>query len=153
MNTQTINGKEYTEIDGCFIPCDMVNENQPIKRPQDVLHFVSEYKAKEQEYFIVLTLDSSNKLIKKHEITKGLVNRSLAHSREVFRPSIIDNACYIMLVHNHPSGDLSISQADMATTNRLVEASKIIGIPIVDHLIVSKEGFVSIREDSPQYFM
>ena len=153
MDIQVINNHKYVKVDECFIPYDLVQEKPTVTSPSDIFPFVSEYRTKKQEYFILLTLDGSNRLVEKHEITKGLANKSLVHPREVFKPAILDNACHIVLVHNHPSGSLAISKADMATTERLVEASKIMGIPVLDHIIVSVEGSVSIREENPECFL
>ena len=147
-----INGKDYVEINNCFIPADMVKEPKPINGPDGIFPIVSEYATKDQEYFILLTLNGNNSLIKKHEITKGLVNQSLAHPREIFRAAIIDNACYVIMVHNHPSGSLEISESDAMTTKRMVEAGKLLGIPVLDHVIISVTGSKSIRREMSNLF-
>ncbi len=85
-------------------------------------------------------------------ITVGLANQSQIHPREVFRPAILDAAVSILIAHNHPSGNLEPSEADLVATRRLVEVSKTIGIPVLDHVIVSQQGFLSIREKFPGYF-
>jgi DNA repair protein RadC len=91
-------------------------------------------------------------VIKKHVVTVGLVNQSQIHPRETFRSALIDNATSILLAHNHPSGVMEASESDLAATRRLVEASKILGIPVLDHLIVGGAGFLSIRERYTAYF-
>ena len=101
---------------------------------------------------MVLTLDGNNQLISNHIVTVGLVNQSQIHPRETFRCAILHNAVSIMIAHNHPSGNLEPSESDLAATRRLCESGKTLGIPLLDHLIVSSEGFVSLRERYPAYF-
>jgi DNA repair protein RadC len=105
-----------------------------------------------QECVVVLTLDGNNQVIKSHTITRGLANQSQIHPRETFYPAIHDRAVSILVAHNHPSGNLEPSEADLIATRRLVEVSKTLGIPVLDHLIVAEGGFLSIREKYPAYF-
>jgi len=123
-----------------------------IKRPGDAIPLLASLKKSIQEEFVVLTLDSASKVINIHFITKGLVNENQVHPRETFCPAIQDRAVAILLAHNHPSGSLVPSLADRYTTKRMVEVSKTMGISIVDHLILSSQGFVSLREEYPEYF-
>lgn len=109
--------------------------------PQDVSKALSEYAKAEQEHFIVLTLDGNHGVINKHIITKGLVNRTLTHPREVFRPAIADNACAIIIAHNHPSGSTSPSDEDRSITKRILDAGEIVGIPVLDHIIVGDDMY------------
>ena len=107
------------------------------------------YCTAQQEHFIVITLDSAMKMIGSHVITKGLVNRTLVHPREVFRPAILDNAVSICLGHNHPgsgSGGLEPSADDLECTARLKKAGALIGIPVVDHIILGYGGYHSMAE-------
>ena len=90
-----------------------------------------------KEHFLVLTLDGSHKPIQTHLITTGTINRSLVHPREVFRPAILDNATALIVAHNHPSGNLSPSSEDLEVTRRLKQAGDIIGIPLLDHVILT----------------
>jgi DNA repair protein RadC len=76
----------------------------------------------------------------------GLLNHSLVHPREVFADAITDRAASIICIHNHPSGSLEPSSQDIAITNQLKEAGSLIGIQLIDHIIVSKNGHVSMRE-------
>jgi DNA repair protein RadC len=89
-----------------------------------------------QESLFAITLDSKNKAINVHEVTRGLVDKSSSHPREVFRAAIIDNASRVVLAHNHPSGDPTPSRADLQATQKLVNAGQIIGIELLDHVIV-----------------
>jgi DNA repair protein RadC len=99
-----------------------------------------------QEVFKVLLLDSANHLQSDVTITTGILNSSLVHPREVFRQAILEPAASIILLHNHPSGNPEPSAEDIQITRQLVEASKIIGIPIHDHIIVALDSFTSFAE-------
>jgi len=90
-----------------------------------------------QEAFVVLTLNAKNNVIDKHMVTLGLIDASLVHPREVFKRAIMDDAASIILVHNHPSGDITPSAEDIRVTNQLIAAGKILDIQVIDHVIVS----------------
>ena len=123
-----------------------------IRKPNDALPFLAQIRTLEQECVMVLTLDGNNQVINTHIATMGLANQSQIHPRETYKWAIRSNAVSIMIAHNHPSGNLEPSESDLVATRRLVEVSKTIGIPLLDHLIVSSEGFVSLRERYPAYF-
>ena len=99
-----------------------------------------------QEEFHIVSLDTKHKPIRSHLITKGTLDASLVHPREVFRPAITDSASAVLLVHNHPSGDATPSREDFQVTSRLTDAGKLIGISVLDHIVVARENAVSIRE-------
>lgn len=99
-----------------------------------------------QEEFHIVTLNTKHLPINTHLITRGTLDASLVHPREVFRPAIRDSASAIILVHNHPSGDATPSREDHQVTERLTEAGKLLGITVLDHVVVAYEGSVSIRE-------
>lgn len=99
-----------------------------------------------QEVFGVLILNIKNKIVAVHEVSRGALNSSLVHPREVFKPAVLHNAASIICFHNHPSGDPEPSKEDIEITNRLVEAGKIMGIEILDHIIVGDDGYVSLKE-------
>jgi len=100
----------------------------------------------QQEEFWLITLDTKNQFIAKHQITVGTLRNSLVHPREVFRPAIKDSANCIIVVHNHPSGDPTPSDMDISVTERLESAAEIIGIPVLDHIVVAREKCISIQE-------
>jgi DNA repair protein RadC len=77
----------------------------------------------------------------------GTLNQSIVHPREVFRPAIQDNAAGIIISHNHPSGTLEASRSDVQITQRLKEVSKLVGIELLDHVIISKEGYYSFSDE------
>ena len=99
-----------------------------------------------QEVFGILVLNIKNKIVAVHEISRGILNSSMVHPREVFKPAILHNAAAIVCFHNHPSGDPEPSKDDILITHRLVEAGKIMGIEVFDHIIVGDNGYVSLKE-------
>ncbi|MBI5216630.1 MAG: DNA repair protein RadC [Ignavibacteriae bacterium] len=108
--------------------------------------FMSKMQNLKQEEFFIVMLDSANHFIREQKITSGTLNSSLAHPREVFRPAIAEPAASIILLHNHPSGNPEPSSEDMQITKQLVEAGKIIGIPVHDHIIIAGHTFTSFAE-------
>ena len=97
-----------------------------------------------QEVFGILILNVKNKIVAVHEISRGALNTSIIHPREVFKPAVLHNAAAIICFHNHPSGDTEPSREDIETTKRLVEAGKIMGIEVLDHIIVGEEDYASL---------
>ena len=115
-----------------------------IDSPEKAVEQLADIRDKKQEYFVCLTLDGANRLIAKRVITIGTLTSSLVHPREVFADAITDRAASIIVAHNHPSGTLTPSSADSEVTQRLEEAGLVLGIKLVDHLIVSSSGHLSI---------
>jgi len=97
-----------------------------------------------KEYFIAVFLDSKNKVIKDEVISIGTLNSSLVHPREVFKEAIKNSANSIILVHNHPSGNVEPSDEDHRVNKVLVETGNLVGIKVLDHLIVGGEKFISL---------
>ncbi len=120
------------------------SEQPVIDSPDKAADQLSDIRDKKQEYFVCLTLDGANRLISKRIITIGTLTSSLVHPREVFAEAISDRAASIIVAHNHPSGNLQSSDADRQVTERLKEAGVLLGINLVDHIIVTSKGFVSI---------
>ena len=104
--------------------------------------FINSY----QESFVVLFLDTKNKLIKKEEIFKGTISSSTIHPREIFKLAVKHSAYSIIVVHNHPSGNSMPSQADIELTDKLMESGKLLGIPIIDHIIIGYNNFYSFYD-------
>jgi len=117
-----------------------------ISSPADILPLVSFLSGKKQEHFICITLNGANELIQTRTITMGLLNHSLVHPREVFADAITDRAASIICVHNHPSGTLDPSSQDIAITRQLADAGTLVGIRLLDHLIVTDSGWLSMKE-------
>lgn len=112
---------------------------------------VAEYLQKsiggeKKEHFVMLSLDTRNNLIKISDISVGTLNASIVHPREVFKEAIQSSAAQIVIAHNHPSENPEASPEDVALTRRLEEAAKIFGIELLDHVIVTKDNFSSLRE-------
>ena len=109
---------------------------------------------REQEDFHVLCLDTKNGLLGMRCVTTGLVDRTQIHPREVFRDAIRENCTRLLLVHNHPSGDPTPSVQDIAATRQLVEAGKIVGIEVLDHIVLGRrtpnrtKDWLSFREEN-----
>jgi DNA repair protein RadC len=117
----------------------------------DALQFCREHFARlasdaAQEEFHVVCLGTRNQVVGTHRISVGILDRSLIHPREVFRPAIKDAAKAVLLVHNHPSGDPTPSDDDLTLTTRLEEAGRTLGIGVLDHVVVARHGATSIRE-------
>ena len=98
------------------------------------------------EVFKVLLLDNANHLLRDADISVGILNCSLVHPREVFRVAIVEPAAGIIVLHNHPSGNPEPSGEDIQITRQLVDAGKIIGIPVHDHLIIAGQNYTSFAE-------
>jgi len=127
---------------------EQILEKLTLKSPKLVGEFLQKYIGREKkEHFIVLSLDSRNKLIKVSNISIGTINQSLVHPREVFKEAIEVSASHIIIAHNHPSENLVASPEDVALTRRLEEAAKIIGIDLLDHVIVTRDKYLSLRGD------
>ena len=99
------------------------------------------------EVFRVLLLDARHRLIRKVTVSKGTISASIVHPREVFRPAIVASAAAMIVVHNHPSGDPEPSRDDVELTKRLVRAGELLGIPVLDHLVVVRSGFLSLKRE------
>ncbi len=111
-------------------------------------YLAGELRYEQQEHFIALMLDSRRHLIRRCTISKGTINRTMVHPRDVFREAITSNAASIILAHNHPSGDVSPSKLDRELTRELVNAGDAMHIPITDHLIIGTGStpYYSFRE-------
>ena len=124
-----------------------IKKNPVITTANRVYEYLHEYHHLDREHFIAITLDGSSRVINTHTISIGTLNQSLVHPREVFYPAIQDRAAAIIIAHNHPSGQLFPSRADKQVTTRLKDAGKLIGIDIVDHIILTPDGFYSFQDE------
>lgn len=118
-----------------------------ITQPEHVLPLLADIVNKQQEYFVCISLNGANEVIEKRLVTVGLLNNCQVHPREVFADVITDRAASVIFAHNHPSGELTPSQSDIKIQEQLMEAGKILGINIIDHIIVSKRGYYSFQAD------
>lgn len=119
-----------------------------IKSPDDAAALVmEEMRCLDREHFRVLLLNTKNQVVGVDEVSVGTLNYSAVHPRELFRRAIKRSAASVILVHNHPSGDPTPSREDIEITGRLVEAGRIIGIQVLDHIIVGEKRFVSLKAE------
>jgi DNA repair protein RadC len=116
-----------------------------IREPEDVARlFQSRLRDLQVEEFHLLALDSQSQVIREVLVTRGLLNSSLVHPREVFRAAIAEAAAGIIVVHNHPSGDPTPSVEDRSVTRQLAEAGRLLDLPLYDHVIIAGDRFVSL---------
>ena len=148
-NTFGLGSAKACEISACFELGRRLLQNKQsalILEPKDVWNELKDIRDHKKEHFVTFFLDARNQEIKREIISIGSLNANLVHPREVFEPAIRHLAAQIIIAHNHPSGDTEPSEEDLGITKRLVEASKILGIDILDHVIVAKTGHFSFKE-------
>jgi DNA repair protein RadC len=120
-----------------------------IKSPNDVFLYSRHlFAGLKKEQFLVLLLDTKNKVLRHDVVSVGTLDSSLVHPREVFRPALREGCSSVILVHNHPSGDPCPSDEDLDVTAKLVDAGKILGISVLDHVIVGFDSFWSWKHDT-----
>jgi DNA repair protein RadC len=116
-----------------------------IDSPEKTYRMFKELSEEPQEHFYALYLDNKNQVLAYRLISIGTVNETIIHPRDVFSGAVLVNAVSIILIHNHPSGELQSSREDLAVTERLREGGKILGIAILDHIIIGN-GYMSFRD-------
>ncbi|MEK6959982.1 MAG: DNA repair protein RadC [Nanoarchaeota archaeon] len=120
-------------------------QGKPIKTAKDVFeHCSPKLSSSDREHFMILHLDTKNRVIKDEIVSVGALTGTIAHPREVFKSAIKESAHSVILVHNHPSGDPTPSDEDLKMTERLLEAGEILGIKVLDHVIIGKGAWYSI---------
>jgi DNA repair protein RadC len=123
------------------------SEVRTIASPHDAYQLLRDWlEPRDRECFAIVLLDTRSKVIGLHLVSIGSLNASIVHPRECFKPAILANASAILLAHNHPSGDASPSQEDLAITSRLKQAGELLGIAVLDHLVIGDGTFVSLKE-------
>jgi len=123
------------------------DERYQIRAPSDAANLLSPLIAhQEQEHFVLLYLDTRNRVLDRETLYKGSLNTSLVRTGEVFRGAVRRNCAGIIVAHNHPSGDPTPSAEDIALTRRLVDAGKLLEVELLDHVIIGHNRFVSLRE-------
>lgn len=122
-------------------------ESRKITNPEQAYNIVKSFIGNtDREYFIVMNLNTRNEPCSVEICTIGSLDKTIVHPREVFKSAIITNANKIILFHTHPSNSIEPSSTDLDTTQKLMEASKIIQIPILDHIIIGESGFFSFKQ-------
>jgi len=137
------------EIVACFELGRRLLQNKQsvlLLSPQDVWDQLKDIRDNKKEHFVIFFLDARNQEIKREIISVGSLNANLVHPREVFEPAVRHLAAHIIIAHNHPAGDPSPSQEDSDITKQLVDAGKLLGIDVKDHVIVSKTNHFSFKE-------
>ena len=119
-----------------------------VRTPQDAASILAGFLAGvDREHFVLMCLDTKNKVNALNVVSVGTLNGAMVHPREVFKPAILANAAAVILGHNHPSGDTTPSREDKKIVKRLAEVGKILGIEVLDSLIIGDDGdFVSFKE-------
>lgn len=129
---------------------DLISERHAppyrIGGPGDAYTVLKRYANARTERFLVVLLNGAHDVISTRIITVGLLNKTIVHCREVFRPAIVENAAALLLSHNHPSNRLDPSSQDLDITKRLQDAGELLGTPVLDHLIIGRCGFYSMVE-------
>ena len=115
-------------------------------KPKEIWEELKDLRDLKKEHFVIFYLDSRNQEIKREIISVGSLNANLVHPREVFEPAVRHLAAQVILAHNHPSGDPEPSEDDLEITKQLTESGKILGIKVIDHIIITKTGFISFKE-------
>lgn len=121
---------------------------EKIMSPEPIYKIATEglkLQEKAEESLYLVTLDAANQVTGLFEVSRGSLNASIVHPREVFKRAILQNANSIILVHNHPSGNVEPSKEDIEITERLIEAGKLLNIPVLDHIIIGDGDYTSLR--------
>ncbi|HAH05863.1 MAG TPA: hypothetical protein DCM05_04925 [Elusimicrobia bacterium] len=114
--------------------------------PARIWERLEPYRGKKKEHFVAFYLNACNRLLREEVVSIGTLTASLVHPREVFGPALECSAAGVVVSHNHPSGDLRPSPDDRETTRRLCAAGRLLGIPVLDHVLVAEGGYLSFRE-------
>ena len=120
--------------------------NDSALSPLQVALKCKDIRGKKKEHFCVFFLDTQNRIIGRETVSIGTLNASLVHPRECFRTAILKNSAAVIFIHNHPSGSLEPSNEDIAVTRRLVDAGKLLGIEVLDHVIITRDSHTSFKE-------
>jgi DNA repair protein RadC len=118
-----------------------------IRNAHDVFDYLSELRSLPKEQMRGLYLNSHSRIIRDEVISVGTVGANFVHPREVFRPALESSAVAVVIAHNHPSGEATPSPEDIEITQRLIQAGKLMGIRVLDHVIITKDSFTSVKAD------
>jgi DNA repair protein RadC len=118
-----------------------------ISEPIDVLPLVTHWSDRPQEHFLVLSLNGAHEVLRLRVVSRGILDRTIVHPREVFVDPLSDRAAAIVCAHNHPSGNIEPSPEDRELTRRLKESGELLGIPLLDHVIFAENGYYSFLEN------
>lgn len=149
MQTETVRLRELTvrysvrkDSDG-----QSVMIGRALSSPQDAAStFMTLLQDEPGEVFAMLCLTTKHRVIAYHEVSRGTLDATLVHPREVFKAALLANAAAVIICHNHPSGDPSPTIDDLDVTRRLVSTGELLGIPVLDHIVVGDGRYVSFKE-------
>jgi DNA repair protein RadC len=125
----------------------MEKKQEKVESPEEAVLQFLDYRDKKREYFLTLNLDNQNQIIGRHVISRGTIDQSAVYIQEIIRPVLFDYASGIILGHNHPGGDPEPSSQDIALTNKIKEATQILNLRLLDHIIVARYGHFSFQEN------
>jgi DNA repair protein RadC len=149
MQLKGVSDATATKLVALFELASRKFQNQEvIDTAEKATALVPELRTAKQEHLVVLSLDGANRLIEKRVISIGTLNSSLVHPREVFADAITDRAASIVVIHNHPSGTLEPSNADLEITKRLKQSGELLGVKLLDHLIITRTEHFSFTDDN-----
>ncbi len=117
-----------------------------VRGPEQIYELTRDIRAANREHFVGFYLNSRHQVLRRDIISIGSLNASIVHPREVYLPAIALSAASLVLAHNHPSGDPTPSEEDLAITRRLHDAGRLLGIELVDHVVVARDAYASFRE-------
>ena len=154
MTTKEMFSEILKRLDGTRLPVAILRETTPqlefpatIRCPQDIHALLHEEMAHaQQEMLVLLCLNAKNHVTWKGILFVGTLNSSVIHSREIFRHAIEQSAASIIIAHNHPSGQAEPSAEDIKCSQQIAEAGKLLNIPLLDHVVIGSQGFVSMKE-------
>lgn len=145
VNIYSLEG-ENTLVKEKGLNCPVAEAKSP-REIADILHHAVRLDCKAEEYMYMLAFNTKMNLLGLFEISHGTVNETMLSPREIYIRALLCGATSIILAHNHPSGDLCPSEADIITTKHIRDAGKLLNIPLMDHVIVSREGVFSMLEE------
>ena len=136
-----------SELMDMLAVAESVTATARIAMPEDVVPLLAKYRNLETEGFFVVCLDGAQNVIETVQVSQGLLNKTIVHPREVYRLAIKLNCASIIVAHNHPSGNLAPSKEDREITGRLKQAGDVVGVQLLDHVIISSNGFYSFLSE------
>lgn len=126
-----------------------LKSDEPLETCDDLINFMSkQMKALDREHLAVINLDVKNRPLNVSTVSIGTLSEALVSGREIFKTAILSNAASIILYHNHPSGDVMPSKADIAMTRNMIKCGKLLNIPVLDHVIIGPNGYYSFRKQN-----
>jgi DNA repair protein RadC len=147
-------GMILREAEVVYRPGKRIDAPRKVRSSYDASEVLKGYGLadKTQEHFVVLYLNSKHMILGVQTVAMGSLNEVTVHPREVFRGAIMAGAAAVIIAHNHPSGDTDPSTDDMRITQRMIEVGKLVGIPVLDHIVVGEPRHYSFAEDHPTIF-